>query len=463
VVDVKQYFLDRPGPIIWKSALILMIFTISGLLIAQFMPQSLPGALAVFASPIQASCYQPLPDRCRIHVEPYTINIASGSKLVQFQLVATRIGAGTNTIIYDFRPDQSNPIPYSGTTYTPSQVAKDFAAACGQTYTVSLQGRDTSDSSLYNLGTTGQFSCPVAVDTTYPTVIGITRLDVNPNSAVTVRFKVTFSESVIGVDISDYNLTVSGVSGATVSGVSGTGSVYTVTVNTGSGNGTLRLNVADDNSILDGATNSLGGVNAGDGNFITGEVYKIIKTPTFADVPLSYWSWSFIERLYAAGITSGCTVSPLNYCPNNTVTRAEMAIFLLRGIHGPSYSPPVVGGTTNFADVPVDYWAARWIKQLAVEGITGGCGAGIYCPDSAVTRAEMAVFLLKSKHGAAFVPPAATGLFTDVPVGYWARNWIEQLAVEGITGGCGGANYCPDSNVTRAEMAVFLVRTFNLP
>ncbi|PWB76779.1 MAG: hydrolase Nlp/P60, partial [Anaerolineales bacterium] len=58
-----------------------------------------------------------------------------------------------------------------------------------------------------------------------------------------------------------------------------------------------------------------------------------------------------------------------------------------------------------------------------------------FCPDTPVTRAQMAVFLLKSKHGVSYTPPAATGVFTDVPVGYWADKWIEQLAAEGITGG----------------------------
>jgi hypothetical protein len=125
----------------------------------------------------------------------------------------------------------------------------------------------------------------------------------------------------------------------------------------------------------------------------------------------------------------------------------------------------VVGGSTGFADVPVDYWAAAWIKELATAGITIGCGNGNYCPNDNVTRAEMAVFLLKSKHGAAFVPPDAAGIFSDVPVGYWADKWIEQLYAEGITAGCGTAplRYCPDRSVTRAEMAVFLVKTFNLP
>ena len=140
-----------------------------------------------------------------------------------------------------------------------------------------------------------------------------------------------------------------------------------------------------------------------------------------------------------------------------------MAVFLLKGMHGSSYAPPAVGASTGFTDVATDYWAAAWIKQLAAEGITGGCGTGVYCPDATVTRAQMAIFLLRAKYGLSYSPPAAIGGFTDVPVGYWADKWIEQLAVEGITGGCGAGIYCPDSSVTRAQMAVFLQRTFNLP
>ena len=75
----------------------------------------------------------------------------------------------------------------------------------------------------------------------------------------------------------------------------------------------------------------------------------------------------------------------------------------------------------------------------------------------------MAIFLLRAKHGAGYTPPAATGIFADVPLNYWALNWIEQLYPEGSTTGCGGGNYCPEDPVTRAQMAVFLVRTFNLP
>ena len=124
-----------------------------------------------------------------------------------------------------------------------------------------------------------------------------------------------------------------------------------------------------------------------------------------------------------------------------------------------------MGASTGFTDVAVDYWAAAWIKQLAAEGITGGCGNGIYCPDNTVTRDQMAIFLLRAEHGSTYTPPDVNGStgFTDVASDYWAAAWIKQLAAEAITGGCGGGNYCPASPVTRDQMAVFLQRTFSLP
>jgi hypothetical protein len=183
----------------------------------------------------------------------------------------------------------------------------------------------------------------------------------------------------------------------------------------------------------------------------------------FADVPPSHWAWSWIKRLAQAGITNGCAT--LLYCPENNVTRAEMAKFLLKGMHGRNYMPPAA--TSVFSDVPTTYWAADWIGQLYQEGITNGCATDPlrYCPDSNVTRAEMAKFLLRAKYGSMYTPPAvgtSTG-FTDVPTSFWAAAWIKQLAAEGITSGCGGSNYCPNLPVTRAEMAKFLVLTFNLP
>ena len=110
------------------------------------------------------------------------------------------------------------------------------------------------------------------VDTTAPTVLSSLRLNPSPTNFVSVDFTVTFSEAVTGVAVSDFSLTTIGVTGASVTGVSGSGSVYIVTVNTGSENGSLRLDVPVSASITDIAGNPLGSL-----PFSSGEVYTISK------------------------------------------------------------------------------------------------------------------------------------------------------------------------------------------
>ncbi len=179
----------------------------------------------------------------------------------------------------------------------------------------------------------------------------------------------------------------------------------------------------------------------------------------FLDVPPDHWAFTFIEKLAESALTSGCGGN--NYCPTSPVTRAQMAVFLERGMRGSGYSPPAATGTV-FLDVSVDDFAANYIEQLFQDGITAGCGNNNYCPDATVTRDQMAVFLLRAKFGRDYRPPAANGTFGDVTTSHWAAPWIEQLAAEGITAGCGAGNYCPGAEVTRDQMAVFLVRTFGL-
>jgi len=293
-----------------------------------------------------------------------------------------------------------------------------------------------------------------------PLVQEITRLDPDPADTASVRFAVKISEAVAGVDLTDFLLTTSGITGASITTVDGSGDIYTVTVSTGLGNGTIRLDLKDDDSIKNASHVPLGGSGPDNGSFAFGETYTIHKVATFADVPITYWAWDWIERLYRARVTGGCGGS--YYCPENPVTRAQMAIFLERGMNGEAYTPPPATGAV-FTDIPASYWAAAWIEQLSADGITSGCGGGNYCPEGMVTRAQMAAFLLRAKHGRTYTPPAAAGVFSDVPVDHWAAAWIEQLAAEQITSGCGTGIYCPESPVTRAQMAVFLVRTFNLP
>ncbi|MFI5415494.1 MAG: S-layer homology domain-containing protein, partial [Candidatus Lutacidiplasmatales archaeon] len=182
----------------------------------------------------------------------------------------------------------------------------------------------------------------------------------------------------------------------------------------------------------------------------------------FLDVPPTNPFHDFVNTVSRDGITAGCGGG--DFCPGAPVTRAQMAVFLLKGKLGADHVPPPATGTV-FADVPQGSFAADWIEELASLDITGGCGNGDYCPGAPVTRAQMAVFLLKTHLGSGYEPPAATGIFGDVPVDAFAADWIEDLYGRGITGGCSASPllYCPDNPNTRGQMGVFLTKTFALP
>jgi S-layer homology domain len=182
---------------------------------------------------------------------------------------------------------------------------------------------------------------------------------------------------------------------------------------------------------------------------------------TFRDVPSDFWAWRWIEAIENAGVTGGCGNG--GFCPGTTVTREQMAIFLLRAKEGAAYTPPACTGAV-FSDVPCSLGTAAWINQLAARGITGGCGGGKFCPTGPVNRGQMAVFLLATREGSGYRPPACTvPRFADVPCSNPLAAWINEIAARGISGGCGGGKFCPAGAVSRAEMAVFLSATFGLP
>ena len=118
-----------------------------------------------------------------------------------------------------------------------------------------------------------------------------------------------------------------------------------------------------------------------------------------------------------------------------------MAVFLLKSLLGADHVPPPATGI--FTDVPADYFAIDWVEDLYARHITGGCqlpGDPLrYCPDDAVTREQMAVFLLKTLLGFDYPPPPAAGLFEDVPADSIFINWIEDIYNRQITVGCQAA------------------------
>jgi hypothetical protein len=123
-------------------------------------------------------------------------------------------------------------------------------------------------------------------DTTPPTVVSVTRLDPSPSSAASVHFLVTFSEIVGDISASDLPLACTGSLSAHVSAIDGSSATRTVTVSLDGGSGTLQLNVMDDDSIIDGAGNPLGGPGPGNGAFSGGEIYDVTDTiaPTVVSI-----------------------------------------------------------------------------------------------------------------------------------------------------------------------------------
>ena len=111
-------------------------------------------------------------------------------------------------------------------------------------------------------------------------------------------------------------------------------------------------------------------------------------TSRFADVDVSEWWSTYAEELADRDITAGCETGPLRYCPDDSVTRAQMASFLARAFALEAAAP------AGFADTGGDTHEAN-IDALAAAGITTGCKTNPlrYCPDQPVTRAQMASFL----------------------------------------------------------------------
>ena len=123
-----------------------------------------------------------------------------------------------------------------------------------------------------------------------------------------------------------------------------------------------------------------------------GDSFTYSGAPYFNDVQPgdAYFPW--IQKMYELGITGGC--APSTYCPNDPVTRGQLAVFIVRARYGAStaFTYPA---TPQFTDVSSGSSYFSWVQKMQQVGITSGCGVGTYCPDDSVTRGQMAVFLMR--------------------------------------------------------------------
>jgi hypothetical protein len=187
---------------------------------------------------------------------------------------------------------------------------------------------------------------------------------------------------------------------------------------------------------------------------------------TFQDVPPDHWAYPYIEAIYDAGYISGCSVEPKMYCPDNPLTRAEIAVFLVRGIRGPQFVPSSSVAPV-FLDVPPSEWFYKWINVLWEDGYTAGCqiDEALYCPLQYHTRAEGAVFFLRLLHGYDFEPPTPEGLFADTPEQEWYAGWVEAAFNEGLLEPCKlepESEICPLDLLDRATAAFMMAQAKQL-
>ncbi|MBL8226921.1 MAG: S-layer homology domain-containing protein [Bryobacterales bacterium] len=224
----------------------------------------------------------------------------------------------------------------------------------------------------------------------------------------------------------------------------------------GAGGGTLTLAAQTNSGAARTASISVGG-----------QTIQVLQktalpvTPAFQDVPASDLFFDYIQILNQNVSGAGCASG--SYCPSAATTRAQMAEWIVRALHGDSFSFP---STSYFTDVAATHPQFRFIQKLREMGITSGCDTNRYCPNDGVTRGQMAAFLVRARLAVTssqpFPSPAPQG-FSDVSPANLFFTHIQKLRELGVTGGCTATTYCPDQITTRGQMAVFLVRAFFTP
>ena len=189
-----------------------------------------------------------------------------------------------------------------------------------------------------------------------------------------------------------------------------------------------------------------------------------ISVTAFLDVPADHWAVDEIEKAKAADIVMG--YGDDIYHPEWPVSRGQMAVYLARAVAGGEEAVPTGPLQPTFPDVPADHWAYRYIEFAHSKDIVRGYSEGGYCPDVALDRAQMAVFVARAIAGGetaleSYTPPEAP-TFPDAPPDSWMYAHVEYVAEHGVVQGYPDRLYHPDDPCTRDQMAVYVSRAFDL-
>ncbi|MBF2027740.1 MAG: S-layer homology domain-containing protein [Oscillatoriales cyanobacterium C42_A2020_001] len=145
---------------------------------------------------------------------------------------------------------------------------------------------------------------------------------------------------------------------------------------------------------------------------------------------------------------------------NSNAWKSGTALLVALGIATGSVAPivmtaPAIAQPTAFKDVPAGYWAAPFINELSTRGVIAGFPEdGTFRPEDPVTRAQFAAMINRAFAGRPQIRPPIN--FVDVPANYWGRGGIDKAYTTGFMAGYPGNVFRPDENIPRAQILVSL-------
>ena len=178
--------------------------------------------------------------------------------------------------------------------------------------------------------------------------------------------------------------------------------------------------------------------------------FTYTTSPYFTDVPASNAYFKWIQAMRDLGITTGCGTNI--YCPNDSVTRGQMAVFIIRARYGSTtaFSYP---STQSFTDVPSTNTYFQWIQKMKQLGVTSGCGANTYCPNDPVTREQMAAFIMRGAFN--LLLPAGTPVITSISPAGVTHGQTATVTITGSnTNFAGGTQVNAGAGITVSNIVV---------